>query len=33
MCITCVNNGNKVVKAGKRDTSQARVEMIARLNN
>ena len=33
MCITCVNNGKKVVKAGKKDTAQARVERIARLGN
>ena len=33
MCITCVNNGKKVVKAGKRDTAQTRVERIAKVSN
>jgi hypothetical protein len=33
MCLTCVKNGKKVVKAGKKDTAQARVERIARLGN
>eukprot|EP00979_Chaetoceros_neogracilis_P001859 scaffold340_cov190-Chaetoceros_neogracile.AAC.7 len=33
ICITCVKNGKKVVKVGKKDTAQARVERIARLGN
>ena len=31
--ITCTNNRKKVLKAGKRDATLARVERIARLGN